>query len=463
MKIFDTLTQQDQELETRGKIRIYLCGVTVYDDSHIGHARTIIVFDVLRRYLEAKGAWVDFIQNFTDVDDKIITRAKRENVQASAISSRYIDNYFHDFDELNVLHATQYPKATEHIQDMQNFIKSLVDKGVAYTAKNGVYFSVAKFPEYGKLSKKKIDDLLSGVRVEVDESKKDPLDFALWKFSNEDPSWESPWGRGRPGWHIECSAMSIKYLGESFEIHGGGRDLIFPHHENEIAQSEALTSQTFAKIWMHVGMVTIDGEKMSKSLGNIKSVQHVLENWGPNIIRLFCLSGHYSKPIDYSEELLKENLIKWRQVEACYYELILAESNQQQNSGEILVSECKNEFESALENDFNTHEALSAFFKLVKETNRLAADDKLTQNDAKIILEEFEKMTQVLGLKILKIDKQEIDSVNNLIKKREDLRKQKQFEEADKIRKEISDMGIELIDHKSRTTWMRKESIKAEN
>ena len=463
MKIFDTLTKQDQELETRGKVRIYLCGVTVYDDSHIGHARTIIVFDVLRRYLEAKGAWVDFIQNFTDVDDKIITRAKRENVQASAISSRYIDNYFHDFDELNVLHATQYPKATEHIQDMQNFIKSLVDKGVAYTAKNGVYFSVAKFPEYGKLSKKKIDDLLSGARVEVDESKKDPLDFALWKFSNEDPSWESPWGRGRPGWHIECSAMSIKYLGESFEIHGGGRDLIFPHHENEIAQSEALTSQTFAKIWMHVGMVTIDGEKMSKSLGNIKSVQHVLENWGPNIIRLFCLSGHYSKPIDYSEELLKENLIKWRQVEACYYELILAESNQQQNSGEILVSECKNEFESALENDFNTHEALSAFFKLVKETNRLAADDKLTQNDAKIILEEFEKMTQVLGLKILKIDKQEIDSVNNLIKKREDLRKQKQFEEADKIRKEISDMGIELIDHKSRTTWMRKEPIKAEN
>ena len=462
MKIFDTLTKQDQELETRGKVRIYLCGVTVYDDSHIGHARTIIVFDVLRRYLEAKGAWVDFIQNFTDVDDKIITRAKRENVQASAISSRYIDNYFHDFDELNVLHATQYPKATEHIQDMQNFIKSLVDKGVAYTAKNGVYFSVAKFPEYGKLSKKKIDDLLSGARVEVDESKKDSLDFALWKFSNEDPSWESPWGRGRPGWHIECSAMSIKYLGESFEIHGGGRDLIFPHHENEIAQSEALTSQTFAKIWMHVGMVTIDGEKMSKSLGNIKSVQHVLENWGPNIIRLFCLSGHYSKPIDYSEELLKENLIKWRQVEACYYELILAESNQQQNSGEILVSECKNEFESALENDFNTHEALSAFFKLVKETNRLAADDKLTQNDAKIILEEFEKMTQVLGLKILKIDKQEIDSVNNLIKKREDLRKQKQFEEADKIRKEISDMGIELIDHKSRTTWMRKESIKAE-
>ena len=463
MKIFDTLTKQDQELETRGKIRIYLCGVTVYDDSHIGHARTIIVFDVLRRYLEAKGAWVDFIQNFTDVDDKIITRAKRENVQASAISSRYIDNYFHDFDELNVLHATQYPKATEHIQDMQNFIKSLVDKGVAYTAKNGVYFSVTKFPEYGKLSKKKIDDLLSGARVDVDESKKDPLDFALWKFSNEDPSWESPWGRGRPGWHIECSAMSIKYLGESFEIHGGGRDLIFPHHENEIAQSEALTSQTFAKIWMHVGMVTIDGEKMSKSLGNIKSVQHVLENWGPNIIRLFCLSGHYSKPIDYSEELLKENLIKWRQVEACYYELILAESNQQQNSGGILVSECKNEFESALENDFNTHEALSAFFKLVKETNRLAADDKLTQNDAKIILEEFEKMTQVLGLKILKIDKQEIDSVNNLIKKREDLRKQKQFEEADKIRKEISDMGIELIDHKSRTTWMRKESIKAEN
>ncbi|MCH8996371.1 MAG: class I tRNA ligase family protein, partial [Thaumarchaeota archaeon] len=229
MKIQDTLSKNEKELDTSSKVRIYVCGVTVYDESHIGHARTIIVFDVLRRYLESKGIEVEFIQNFTDVDDKIINRAKRENIRTSAISSRYIDNYYNDFDDLNVLRATKYPKATEHIQDMQNLIQSLVDKNIAYTSKNGVYFSVSKFPQYGKLSKKKIDELLSGARVEIDEAKKDPLDFALWKFSNDDPSWESPWGRGRPGWHIECSVMSIKYLGENFEIHGGGRDLIFPH------------------------------------------------------------------------------------------------------------------------------------------------------------------------------------------------------------------------------------------
>ena len=330
MKIQDTLTANEKELDISKKVRVYLCGVTVYDESHIGHARTIIVFDVLRRYLESKGTEVEFIQNFTDVDDKIILRAKRENMRASAISSRYIKNYHEDFDGLNVMRATKYPKATEHIQDMQNLIQDLVNKKIAYVSKNGVYFSVSKFPEYGKLSKKKIDDLMAGARVEVDEEKENALDFALWKFSNDDPSWESPWGRGRPGWHIECSTMSTKYLGENFEIHGGGRDLIFPHHENEIAQSESFTGANFAKIWMHVGMITIDGEKMSKSKGNIKSIKHVLENWGPNIIRLFCLSGHYSKPIDYSEDLLKENVVKWRQVESCYYEMILAQGTKVQ-------------------------------------------------------------------------------------------------------------------------------------
>ena len=324
MRLQDTLSNSEQMLDISKKIRVYLCGVTVYDESHVGHARTIIIFDVLRKYLENKGAIVDFVQNFTDVDDKIINRAELENTTAEQISSRYIQNYFNDFDGLNVKRATNYPKATEHIDDIENFIKKLIEKDIAYVSKNGVYFSVSKFPQYGKLSKKKIDELQSGARIEVDEAKKDPLDFALWKFSDVKPFWDSPWGKGRPGWHIECSAMSIRYLGENFDIHGGGRDLIFPHHENEIAQSESFTSKQFAKIWMHVGMVTINGEKMSKSLGNIKSIKHVLDNWGSNIIRLFCLSGHYSKPIDYSEELLKENLTKWRQAEICYYELIHA-------------------------------------------------------------------------------------------------------------------------------------------
>lgn len=463
MKILDTLSKNEKELDISSKVRIYLCGVTVYDESHIGHARTIIVFDVLRRYLESKGIEVEFIQNFTDVDDKIINRAKRENVRASAISSRYIENYYNDFDDLNVLRATRYPKATEHIQDMQDLIQDLLKKKIAYVSKNGVYFSVSKFPEYGKLSKKKIDDLLAGARVEVDQAKNDPLDFALWKFSNEDPSWDSPWGRGRPGWHIECSSMSIKYLGENFEIHGGGRDLIFPHHENEIAQSESYTSKPFAKIWMHVGMITINGEKMSKSKGNIKSIRHVLQNWGPNIIRLFCLSGHYSKPIDYSEKLLQENITKWRQVESSYYEMNLAEGEGDVEEIKNIILECWNEFNSALEDDFNTHLALSVFFKFVNEINQLAASETLTKSISDLALSQFEKMINILGLKIPQISKNEINSINYLIQKRESLRAQKQFQEADKIRDQISEMGIELIDHKNRTTWMKNEKIKSDH
>ena len=463
MKIQDTLSKNEKELDTSSKVRIYVCGVTVYEESHIGHARTIIVFDVLRRYLESKGIEIEFIQNFTDVDDKIINRAKRENIRTSAISSRYIDNYYNDFDDLNVLRATKYPKATEHIEDIQNLIQSLVDKNIAYTSKNGVYFSVAKFPDYGKLSKKKIDELMSGARVEVDQAKKDPLDFALWKFANDDPSWESPWGRGRPGWHIECSTMSIKYLGENFEIHGGGRDLIFPHHENEIAQSESHTSKPFAKIWMHVGMITINGEKMSKSKGNTKTIRHVLENFGANITRLFCLSGHYSKPIDYSEEGLQENITKWRQVESCYYEMNLAQGDSSTDDIKKIISECQNEFDNALEDDFNTHLALSAFFKLVNEINKLAASETISKSISALAIPAFEKMISVLGLKIPKITKEEISSINEMIKKRESLRVEKKFQEADRIRDQISEMGIELIDHKNRTTWIKKEKIQCEH
>ena len=462
MKIKDTLSGQDKELDISKKVRIYLCGVTVYDESHIGHARTIIVFDILRRYLESKGIEVELIQNFTDVDDKIILRAKRENVRASAISSRYIQHYYDDFDGLNVHRATKFPKATEHIQDMQDFIQNILKKEFAYTTKNGVYFRVSKFVDYGKLSKKNIGDLVVGARVEEDEEKESGIDFALWKFSKDDPSWESPWGRGRPGWHIECSTMVHKYLGNTIEIHGGGRDLIFPHHENEIAQSESRTSKPLAKIWMHVGMITINGEKMAKSKGNIKSIKHVLENWGPNIIRLFCLAGHYSKPIDYSEDLLKENVIKWRQAESCYYEMKLALEEGPTKEIEKLIFECKSEFDSALDDDFNTHLALSAFFKLVKEINRVAASDSLTKSISKLALNRFEKMLDVLGLVIPKISEEEINSINGLIKKRETMRGKKQFQEADFIRDQIAEMGIELIDHKTRTTWMKKEKIKSD-
>ena len=462
MKLQDTLRNSEQKLEGTEKIRIYLCGVTVYDESHIGHARTIIVFDVLRKYLESKGREIEFIQNFTDVDDKIINKANTENTTAEEISTRYIENYFRDFDGLNVKRATNYPKATEHIEDIVKFIEKLIEKNVAYVSKNGVYFAVTKFPEYGKLSKKKIDELQSGSRIQVDEAKNDPLDFAVWKFAEDKPVWDSPWGKGRPGWHIECSAMSVKYLGENFDIHGGGRDLIFPHHENEIAQSEACTESPFAKIWMHVGMVTIEGEKMSKSLGNTKSIKHVLDNWGPNIIRLFCLSGHYSKVIDYSEDMLKENLTKWRQVETCYYELIHANSENQEDSGEI-IKKIGTEFDDALEDDFNTHLALSAFFQLVKEANRLAAEEKLGKEQSLMFKKELIRMMNVLGLKIPEMTEGKKQEIDNLIQNREKFRKEKQFKKADEIRDKLNELNIELIDHKEKTIWMKKEKIKSEN
>jgi len=462
IRIHDTLTNSKKELEFSDKVRIYLCGVTVYDQSHIGHARTIIVFDTLRRFLEANGTQVELIQNFTDVDDKIINRAKEQGESASGISSKYIQTYFEDSDRLNIRRATNYPKATEHIDDMINLIQKLVDNESAYVSKNGVYFRVSKFSEYGKLSKKKTEDLESGARIEVDESKESPLDFALWKFSDEQPNWESPWGKGRPGWHIECSAMSIKYLGKNFEIHGGGRDLIFPHHENEIAQSESFTSEQFAKIWMHAGMITINGEKMSKSIGNVKSINHVLESWGPNVARLFCVSGHYSKPIDYTEDLLKENLIKLRQIETCYYELRLAEETQETEDVSSLLEDSRVKFDAALNDDFNTPLALSVFFNMIKNVNSLAAEEKITKNMSEKALPVLEYMLDVLGLKIQTVSDEEIKSVFALIKKRENLREQKQFEEADKIRDEIASMGISLIDHKNRTIWMKKEIIKAE-
>jgi len=462
MKIFDTLRNAKTELEFSDKVRIYLCGVTVYDDAHIGHARTIIVFDVLHRFLESQNISVEFIQNFTDVDDKIIDRAQQEKTSPLELAAKYTKNYFDDFDGLNVKRATKYPKATEHIEDMQNLISNLVDKKYAYVTKNGVYFSVSKFTEYGKLSKKKTDDLVSGARVEIDEEKNNPIDFALWKFSESEPSWDSPWGKGRPGWHIECSAMSLKYLGENFEIHGGGRDLIFPHHENEIAQSESFKQNQFAKIWMHVGMITINGEKMSKSLGNVKSVSHVLENWGPNIIRLFCLSGSYSKPIDYSEILLKENITKLRQIESCYYELRLADGIDDKVTVEKLVNDCKNKFNSALNNDLNTSLALTIYYKLIREVNSLSAEEKLTVESAKIILPEFERMSDILGIKILKVSDDEKNEINQMIKKRDEYRAEKNYDEADKIREQIAGRNIIFVDHKNKTRWIKQEKIKAE-
>ncbi len=448
MEIRDTLTCRDVRIGPP-RVRIYLCGVTVYDYSHIGHARTIITFDILRRHLESKGAQVELVQNFTDVDDKIIDRARAEGASALEISRRYIRDYHDGFDKLNVMRATRYPRATEHIEEMRVLIGDLVRRKMAYITKNGVYFAVSGFPQYGKLSKKNTDELEAGARVQIDAGKRDPLDFALWKFSDSEPSWDSPWGRGRPGWHIECSAMSLKYLGADFEIHGGGRDLIFPHHENEIAQSESHTGMPLARVWMHVGMITIGGEKMSKSSGNIKSVRRMLEEWSPNVIRLFCIGGHYSKPIDYSKELLGEHKTNWNRARLAYHRLVQHGGG----TGKSGAGRFKDDFEAALDDNLNTHLALEAFYGLV--THLLGHD--MSQDAACDALAVFEHMMNTLGLQIRRTSPEERVQIEALVSRRDECRDQKRYGEADRIRDELGGMGIELTDEAGRTVWMRTD------
>ena len=456
VKLYNTLTRQLEEIVPRDNaVRMYVCGVTVYDSSHIGHARTVIVFDVFRRYLVSKGHKVTFVQNFTDVDDKIINRAKAEGKTAEEISAKYIDAYFHDFAGLNVLAADVHPKATEHISEMIDLIKGLFEKGHAYLTLNGVYFRVKSFPGYGKLSRKPVEELEAGARIEVDDTKDDPMDFALWKFSSEPPTWDSPWGKGRPGWHIECSAMALKYLGSGFEIHGGGHDLVFPHHENEIAQSEAFTCKQFAKIWMHSGMVTIDSQKMSKSLGNIVTIEKALSDWGMNTLRLYCLSVHYAKPLDYTDDLLKESAQRWRQIETCAYELRAAAGPAGDST--MMPAEEFQAFEAAMDDDMNTSLALTAFLKFVTRLNQLAASDKLTAGMAKAAMMPFDRMMGILGLRVVEASEHERKEIEKLIEERNRLRAEKKFKEADDIRKKLAERSIELMDHKGRTVWKKVE------
>jgi cysteinyl-tRNA synthetase len=459
VKLYNSLSRQVEELKPLDEtVRMYVCGVTVYDYSHIGHARTVIVFDTLRRYLMSKPYKVVFVQNFTDVDDKIINRAKAEGKEAKEVSNKYIDSYFHDFGDLNVMRADHHPKATDHIHEMIQLIDGLIKKGHAYLALNGVYFRVKSFPDYGKLSRKPVEELESGARIEVDQSKEDPLDFALWKFSSEEPNWPSPWGKGRPGWHIECSAMSLKYLGETFEIHGGGHDLIFPHHENEIAQSESYTGKQFAKIWVHSGMVTINSQKMSKSLGNIVTIEQALKSWGMNSIRLYCLSLHYAKPLDYTDELLKESVQRWRQIETCAFELRSATGT----GGEVdavnrLCDESMKAFQAAMDDDMNTSLALTEFQKLVTKLNRYAAVDKLTKEMADVALPIFKKIMEALGLKTIEADERERKEIERMAAERNKLRAEKNFKEADEIRKKLLERSVELLDHKGRTVCVKRE------
>jgi cysteinyl-tRNA synthetase len=468
MRLFNTLTNQIEKIDfLKGTIKVYLCGVTVYDDCHIGHARTVIVFDVLRRFFLSRDLEIKFIQNFTDIDDKIINKAETEGSTYDAISEQYIKNYFKDFDALNVLRADSYPKATEHICDMIEFISGLIKKDKAYVGLNGVYYKVKSFPYYGKLSKKTTDSLESGARVEIDETKDDPRDFALWKFSSKEPRWKSPWGYGRPGWHIECSTMAIKYLGNNFDIHGGGQDLIFPHHENEIAQSEGLYDNMYAKLWLHVGMVTIEAEKMSKSTGNTIKISEILKKTNPNIIRLFCLSSHYSKPLDYSEETIIEIRNKWMHIENAYYELKYRIDNNIASSQKhsaffdpfVFKNECGayfKEFENFIEDDLNFSNALTSFFKFINKTNNIFSK---VEADREIFLFAhglLERFMYVLGLKIGAVSEKEKAEIQGLMEKRNTFRNNKNYEESDRIREVLlREFDVELIDHKDFTVWKK--------
>jgi cysteinyl-tRNA synthetase len=459
VKLYSTLSRRVEDLEPHDNtVRMYVCGVTVYDNSHIGHARTVIVFDTLRRYLLSKGHKVVFVQNFTDVDDKIINRAKAEGKKAEEISEKYIENYFRDFAGLNVMRADHHPKATEHIHEMLQLIEGLIKKGHAYLTLNGVYFRVKSFPGYGKLSRKPVEELESGARIEVDQTKEDPLDFALWKFYSDDPVWPSPWGNGRPGWHIECSAMSRKYFGDAFEVHGGGHDLVFPHHENEIAQSESYTGKQLAKVWVHSGMVTINSQKMSKSLGNVVTIEQALKSWGMNPLRLYCLSVHYAKPLDYTGELLKESVQRWRQIETCACELRSAVGS----GGDIdavskMCDESLKAFEAAMDYDMNTSLALTEFLKLVTKLNQYAAADRLTKEMADSAIPVFDKIMDVIGLKTVETGDQERKEIEGLVADRNKLRAEKKFKEADEIRKKLLERSVELLDHKDKTVWIKRE------
>lgn len=457
MRIHDTLSRKKIALNAQ-KIRIYLCGVTAYDEAHIGHARTIIVFDVLRRHLESKKHRVILVQNFTDVDDKIISRADDLGINTLHLSEKYIAEYMQDSDALNIKRAYSYPKATDHIREMQAIIENLIKSGIAYAAETGVYFDVSKFPEYGALSGKKTAELLSGARVKIDEHKRNALDFALWKFADNKPLWPSPWGQGRPGWHIECSAMSLKYLGQEFEIHGGGRDLIFPHHENELAQSQSYTMAPLAQVWMHTGMVTINGEKMSKSMGNVCTIKNALDVWGANILRLFALSGHYSKPIDYDDGIMAELASKWRQLETAYCELKSMAGEDSTTSNEYL-----GEFVVALDDNLNTHMALDALFRLVKKVNARASKEQLTSENSDGMLRELLTMSEILGLCLPESDENDAKIIQEKISQRDKARSQKDYSTADAIRDSLLQDNIELVDHKSRTVWIKREKIAGES
>jgi cysteinyl-tRNA synthetase len=457
MRIYNTLTRKKEEFVPidENEVKIYVCGPTVYNYFHIGNARPFVVFDTLRKYLAYRGFRVKFVQNFTDVDDKIINKAREEGVDASEISERYIEEYYKDAASLRIEAASVHPKVTENMDEIVRFVRVLVDKGYAYELDGDVYFSTRKFSEYGKLSRQNIEDLEAGARIDVDERKADPLDFALWKKRKRDdePAWESPWGLGRPGWHIECSTMSKKYLGETIDIHAGGQDLTFPHHENEIAQSEAANGSRFARYWMHNGYITIDDEKMSKSKGNFFTVRDILREYDGETIRFFLLSGHYRNPINFNRDMMeqaKAGLTRVRNAESTLRHLIAsgADSDDMRDAEKTALADMagfREKFKGAMDDDLNTADAISAIFELISAINT-AVKDGATKGFAEACLALLTELAGVLGLLQGTAEDAVDGAVTALVEERERARRSKDFARADEIRDLLKEKGITLKD-----------------
>lgn len=465
MKIYNTMTRQKEEFVPvdKNEVKIYACGPTVYNYIHIGNARPLCVFDVLRRYLEYRGYKVKFVQNFTDIDDKIIKRANEEGVSYEEISEKYIKEFWTDADGLNFKHATVHPKATENIDEIIDIIKTLVDKGYAYEAGGDVYFRTLKFNEYGKLSHQPIEDLESGARIAIGEVKDDPLDFALWKGAKPgEPYWDSPWGKGRPGWHIECSAMNRKYLGNTIDIHCGGKDLVFPHHENEIAQSECANGCTFAKYWMHNGYINVDNVKMSKSLGNFKTVREIADVYGYEVIRYFLISAHYRSPINYNIDIIEQCKSALERLYTCRDSLDFALKNAEnepcENDDQLisLFESRKNEFITAMDDDLNTADGIAALFELTKDINTHILSKKVSKNVCEQAARIFDELCDVLGLLYNRKSNDLSDDIEALIEKRETARKNKDWATADQIRDDLKARGIILKDTPQGVTWTKE-------
>lgn len=467
MKVYNTLTRTKEEFVPleEGKVKMYVCGPTVYNYIHVGNARPMVVFDTLRRYFQYKGYDVTFVSNFTDIDDKIIQKAKEAGVDFKEITEKYIEAYLEDSTALNFKEEdTIHPKATEYIQEMIEFVKGLEDKGAAYNVDGNVYFDISKVEGYGKLSKKNIEDLQAGARIDIADEKKNPMDFALWKKRKEEdePAWNSPWGMGRPGWHLECSVMSKSLLGDTMDIHAGGEDLEFPHHENEIAQSETLTGKPFARNWMHNSMITVDNEKMSKSKGNFFTIKDIAKHYDLEVLRLWLISTHYRNPVNFSDEIMEQtkNGLDRLYNGKSYLERLIdtAEVSEIQEDEKELkekIDSYRLSFEKAMDDDLNTADGLSAIYELVRYTNG-HLDEKNSKEIAQFALDTLMKLADVLGILYSRGDEILDEDIEKLIEERTQARKDKNYQRADEIRDQLDAMGIELKDTSTGVEWVKK-------